>query len=148
MHKRTTAVFWGICVLALIVSACQGASEATGQIVETINGSYTSISVPELAGMLENKDFTLINVRIPWQGDIPQTDLKLAYDQIEQSQTQLPADKYANVGLLPELGYGKGCSRFFAEHGLHQSMEAGRRHNRLERRRVFLREIIDPSANL
>lgn len=97
MYKRTTLVFWGICVLALIVSACQGASKATGQIVETGNGSYTSISVPELDGMLENKDFTLINVHIPWQGDIPQTDLKLAYDQIEQSQTQLPADKDAKI---------------------------------------------------
>jgi len=27
--------------------------------------------------MLDDKDFTMINVHIPWQGDIAQTDLRL-----------------------------------------------------------------------
>jgi rhodanese-related sulfurtransferase len=47
--------------------------------------------------MLESKDFMMVNVHIPWQGDIPQTDLRLAYDQIEQNPDQLPADKDARI---------------------------------------------------
>jgi len=47
--------------------------------------------------MLENKDFIMINVHIPWQGDIAQTDLRLAYDQIEQNLDQLPQDKDAKI---------------------------------------------------
>jgi rhodanese-related sulfurtransferase len=97
MYKRTTAAFWVICVLALILSACQGEATPLGQIVDTENGSYTAISVQEFNTMLENKDFTLINVHIPWQGDIPQTDNRLAFDQIEQSQAQLPAEKDAKI---------------------------------------------------
>jgi len=97
MNKQIAATLWGICVLALILSACQSASTPIGQTVDTENGNYTVVSVQELDAMLESKDFTLINVHIPWQGDIPQTDLKLAYDQIEQSQAQLPAEKDAKI---------------------------------------------------
>jgi len=35
------------------------------------------VSVQELQTMLDDKDFTMINVHIPWQGDIAQTDLRL-----------------------------------------------------------------------
>ena len=39
----------------------------------------------------------MINVHTPWEGDIPQTDLRLAYDQIEQNLDQLPQDKDAKI---------------------------------------------------
>jgi rhodanese-related sulfurtransferase len=55
------------------------------------------VSVQELQTMLENKDFTMINVHTPWEGDIPQTDLRLSYDQIEQNLNQLPAEKDAKI---------------------------------------------------
>jgi rhodanese-related sulfurtransferase len=64
----------------------------------SIDGSsYRVVSVQELQTMLETKDFTMINVHIPWQGDIAQTDSRLAYDQISQSQDQLPAEKDAKI---------------------------------------------------
>lgn len=47
--------------------------------------------------MLQNKDFVMINVHIPWQGNIPQTDMQIAYDEIEQHLDQLPADKDAKL---------------------------------------------------
>lgn len=47
--------------------------------------------------MLETKDFTMINVHTPWEGDIPQTDLRLAYDQIDGNLGQLPAKKDAKI---------------------------------------------------
>lgn len=68
-----------------------------GQEVIIDSGSYRVMSVQELQTMLENKDFIMINVHIPWQGDIAQTDLRLAYDQIEQNLDQLPQDKDAKI---------------------------------------------------
>jgi len=68
-----------------------------GQEVIIDGGSYRVVSVQELQTMLENKDFIMINVHIPWQGDIAQTDLRLAYDQIEQNLDQLPQDKDAKI---------------------------------------------------
>lgn len=61
-------------------------------------GSYTDVSVGELQTMLENKDFTFINVHVPFEGDIPGTDLSIPYDQIEQNLDKLP-DKNAKIVL-------------------------------------------------
>jgi len=86
----------------LLLSACQPASptEGTGEEVEVSSGgSYTEVSVSEFQPMLKNKDFTLVNVHIPYEGDIPKTDLSIPYDEIDQNLDQLPADKNAKIVL-------------------------------------------------
>ena len=86
-----------IFAMSFVLAACQGASVNVGEKVSIESGSYRVVSVQELQAMLENKDFTMINVHTPWQGDIPQTDSRLAYDQISQSQDQLPAARDAKM---------------------------------------------------
>ena len=46
-----------------------------GKPVDVAGGSYTDVSVSELQTMLANKDFTLVNVHIPFEGNIAKTDL-------------------------------------------------------------------------
>jgi len=85
-----------ISISVLILVACQ-AEEQIG-IQADLNGNpYRVVSVQELQTMLEGKDFIMINVHTPWQGDIPQTDLRIAYDQIKQNMEQLPAEKDAKI---------------------------------------------------
>lgn len=86
---------------ALLLSACQAAvpAEGQGQEVEVSGGSYTEVSVSEFQSMLKNKDFTFVNVHIPYEGDIPKTDLSIPYDEIDQHLDQLPADKNAKIVL-------------------------------------------------
>lgn len=85
-------------VTSLVLSACQSIStKNVGEEVSIEGGSYQVVSVQELQGMLENKDFMMINVHTPWQGDIAQTDFRLAYDQILENQNQLPAEKDAKI---------------------------------------------------
>ena len=86
-----------IFAMPFVLSACQGAVANLGEEVSIEGGSYRVVSVEELQTILEDKEFTMINVHIPWQGNIPQTDLRLAYDQISQSQDQLPAAKDAKI---------------------------------------------------
>jgi len=43
--------------------------------------------------MIENKDFLLINVHIPLEGNIPRTDLEIPFDDIPAYLDLLPADK-------------------------------------------------------
>ena len=85
------------CAVTLMISACQLIPSNVGKEVTTDNGSYRVVSVQELQTMLEKKDFTMINVHTPFQGNISQTDLHLAYDVIEQNLNQLPQEKDAKI---------------------------------------------------
>jgi rhodanese-related sulfurtransferase len=86
-----------LCVLSISLSACQSAPPVMGREITTDEGTYYVVSVQELQTMLENKDFTMVNVHIPWQGDIQQTDLRLAYDLISAEQEKLPSDKEQKI---------------------------------------------------
>ena len=87
-------VLSGIGLLSL--AACQ-AGEQIGIQAEMNGAPYRVVSVAELQTMLENKDFTMVNVHTPWEGDIAQTDLRLAYDQIDGNLDQLPTEKDAKI---------------------------------------------------
>lgn len=84
----------------LLLAGCQQKSASVvGKQVQVQGGAYTEISVSELQSMLKNKDITLVNVHIPFEGNIPNTDVSIPYDQITQSLDQLPADKNAEIVL-------------------------------------------------
>ena len=105
---RTIVIF--LLLIASLLSACKStatstpAVEAVGQQVSVAGGSYTDVSVAELQTMLANKDFTFVNVHIPFEGDIANTDLSIAYNEIEQNLGQLPADKNAKIVLYCRSG--------------------------------------------
>ena len=83
-----------------LLAACQPRTiSVAGKQVQIQGGAYTEISASELQSMMKDKDFTLVNVHIPFEGDIPNTDVSIPYDQIAQSLDQLPADKNAEIVL-------------------------------------------------
>ncbi|MBW2409454.1 MAG: hypothetical protein JRF72_06610 [Deltaproteobacteria bacterium] len=43
--------------------------------------------------MFEQKDFVLINVHIPYQGEIPGTELLVPFNQLDRHRKELPEDK-------------------------------------------------------
>lgn len=60
---------------------------------------YATLRSAELAAMLAAKDFLLINVHVPYEGEIEQTDAFIAFDTIGQTAGSLPGDKNARIVL-------------------------------------------------
>ena len=71
---------------------------------------YTEISATDLYASLKSKDFTLVNVHVPFIGNLPQTDLSIPYDQIDQNLSKLPADKNAKIVLYCSSGHMSGIA--------------------------------------
>ncbi len=77
--------------------------EVTGKTVNVTGGSYTDVSPAELNSMLANKDFILVNVHTPFDGNLAHTDLSIPYDQVAQNLAKLPG-KNARIVLYCRSG--------------------------------------------
>ena len=56
------------------------------------------LSASQLATMLTKKDFFLVNVHIPYEGEIAKTDAFIDYDTIADHLDKLP--KYKNTSIV------------------------------------------------
>jgi rhodanese-related sulfurtransferase len=77
-----------------------GAPSATpgvGVVVQGNGGSWTNVNPDQLALMLAHKDFTLVDVKTPYMGEIEGTDQYIPYDQLTARASELPSDKRAEV---------------------------------------------------
>jgi phage shock protein E len=68
-----------------------------GVVVQGNGGHWTNVTPDQLAAMLAHKDFTLLNVKTPYSGEIDGTDLYVPYDQLKARASELPTDKTAKT---------------------------------------------------
>jgi len=94
----------------LVIAACSP---------EGNSASWGNITVDELRTMMAEGDPVLVNVHIPFEGDLPDTDASIRFDEIANHLDELPAEKGANIvlycrsgrmseeaaGVLASLGY-------------------------------------------
>jgi rhodanese-related sulfurtransferase len=98
-----------LALTSLLVVACGSATSSPetdtvmlDQLPKNANG-YADISVQQLADLVKDEDLTLINVHVPYEGEIPETDLFIPYDEITDNLDQLP-DKDAPIVLYCRSG--------------------------------------------
>jgi rhodanese-related sulfurtransferase len=72
--------------------------------VSVSGGSYTNVTPARLKQMLAAKDFLLVNVHIPYEGEIAPTDAFIPYDEVERNQSKFPPDKGAKIFLYCRSG--------------------------------------------
>lgn len=61
------------------------------------SNGYQIISMDRFIEMMEHKDFVLIDVHIPYAGEIPETDHLIPFNDIKQHKNELPDDKNAKI---------------------------------------------------
>jgi rhodanese-related sulfurtransferase len=78
----------------LTMTTAGGVAEAIGpsrfDLSPNLDG-FVELSVDQLHEILPDHDFTLVNVHIPYEGELPETDLMIPFDQIADHQAELPA---------------------------------------------------------
>ena len=103
----------GVLSLLLVVgllTACGGEpvrgdrTPALGVPVRVGSGAYTNLTPAELAVLLENKDFLLVNTHVPYGYEIAQTDAHIPVDGEGRWLREYPADRSAMVVLYCRSG--------------------------------------------
>ncbi|KKT81059.1 MAG: hypothetical protein UW78_C0018G0009 [Candidatus Azambacteria bacterium GW2011_GWA1_44_9] len=91
MKKRLTGLL--IIVIVVLVGVLVGKNQNTD-----------TISAKQLSAMLPAKNFTLINVHTPYEGEIEKTDTFIDFDQIVANSGSLPKDKNTPIILYCKTG--------------------------------------------
>lgn len=95
--------------LMVFVSACSPTSAAneptTAQTTQETTPSYRTMSIDELADIMADDDrtYAVVNVHIPYEGEIEGTDANIAFNDIGALTEALP-DKNAPIVLYCRSG--------------------------------------------
>lgn len=104
--KRIALIFTILAIAVITLTACAEGNSipVEGKEVQVNGGTYTDVTQAQLNSMLETKDFPLVNVHIPYEGEILGTGLLVPFDQIEQNLSQFPQDKGAKIVIYCRSG--------------------------------------------
>jgi rhodanese-related sulfurtransferase len=98
------SVLAGLALVAIGFVALNGSGSgpasglAAGETIhQGTGGTWTNVTPDRLAQMLGHKDFTFVNVKTPYIGEIDGTDLYIPYDQLTARTSQLPQAKDARI---------------------------------------------------
>lgn len=85
----------------------QSTLPVTGVTVQGTGGTWTNITPDQLATMLASspRQFTLVNVKTPYVGEIDGTDLYIPYDQLPARASELPADRSTAIAVYCRSGH-------------------------------------------
>lgn len=104
-------LFFTLIISSALLAACNGpaislqSNKVIGEEVSVTGGGvFTNITADELSTMMEDKDFLLVNVHIPFSGNIINTDLSVPFDEIEANLAQFPPEKDAKIVIYCRSG--------------------------------------------
>lgn len=127
-HLRYTLLVFITIVLATALTACRSSSTFVSEmahekvVTTTSNGTYQTLTIDEFANIVAEKseEYTIVNVHIPYEGEVAETDMSIAYNDISTLSSALP-DKNAPIILYCRSGrMSEEASRALIELGYTQ----------------------------
>lgn len=100
MHTKGKMAVLLAMMLALV--ACSGSEGATGTVSD--GSGWTRIGPQELSDMMASEDVYLVNVHVPYEGEIPGTDAHVSYTAIAAQMDQLPTSGDAKLVIYCRSG--------------------------------------------
>ena len=102
--KRGVVLFVGAVIVAGAVMLSLTAVKGQRLRQPATPPAYQNISPDQLSAMLPRKDFLLVNVHIPYAGQIEGTDFFVPYTEVEaEAPTMLP-DRQAKIVVYCQTG--------------------------------------------
>ncbi len=91
----------GLSLAACSTASVEGRPAATSGVSE---GGYVRLQPTELNPLLQSEEFVLVNVHVPFEGQIPGTDAHIPYDQAEVQLPELVPDRQTQIVLYCRSG--------------------------------------------
>ena len=107
-------MFWKISLVFVFAFLAMNVFAAEHQEMSALpknSYGYSEITADQLNAALKNKNFTLVNVHIPYEGEIPQTDLQIPFNQIADNLEKLPGKDQPIVVYCRSGNMSKAASR-------------------------------------
>ncbi len=98
-----TVILIGAFVLLLKPQSQMSTIKSSNSPQETASG-FSALTSETLASILKKKDFFFVNVHIPYEGKIKDTDAFIPYDKIADNLDKLPQDKNTKIVLYCRSG--------------------------------------------
>lgn len=89
--------------LAIVGAGAQPSASTISTVPKNDRG-YRDLDADQFATALERSDVTLINVHVPYEGELPQTDRFIPFDAIEENAGQLPTEESAPIAVYCRSG--------------------------------------------
>jgi len=106
VNARAIAVTGLLTLFVLVLAACADAASSAPAAASAARGlpvlpknkfGFIDLNVGQLANSMTGKNFTLVNVHVPDQEGLPNTDLSIPFDQITRNLHKLPGKDAAIV---------------------------------------------------
>ena len=129
---RTATRIVVLLVATLALAACSSTDEGTSGQADGDLG-WTRLTSQELSEMMDAEDVYLVNVHVPYEGEIPGTDEHIPYTDIASQLDQLPSGDpklviYCRSGNMSTTAaqemVAAGASDFYELEGGYQAWQA------------------------
>jgi rhodanese-related sulfurtransferase len=89
---RSTGFVAVVATVVLALAGCAGAGEPGADATASEHG-WTRLSPEQLDAKLRGEDVYLVNVHVPYEGEIPNTDAFIPYTEIMSRVAELPPER-------------------------------------------------------